>query len=176
MTKNAAAKEILDWILHITFAIIAGILIITYVAQRTVVDGNSMLPTLKDKDQLIIEKLTPRFSHIKGSDIVTIYIPEYLDRNKKYVVKRVIATEGDFVEIRQDGVFVNGQKLDENYILGEETLPVKEDYSSMTVPEGHIYVLGDNRMPNGSFDSRSFGTVGLDRVVGKMLVRVYPFK
>lgn len=165
----------MDWVLHITFAIVLGIFIITFVAQRTVVDGNSMLPTLKDGDQLIIEKLTPRFSGVKTSDIVTIYIPEHLDRNREYIVKRVIATEGDFVEIRDGGVFVNGQKLTEEYTLGEETMSVREEYSSLTVPEEHIYVLGDNRMPNASLDSRSFGPVGLDRVIGTMLIRIYPF-
>jgi signal peptidase I len=175
MKSNPILKEILDWILHIAIAILAGIFIVTFIAQRTIVDGSSMLPTLHDGDQLIVEKITPRLSKLKRGDVVTLYIPELLEEGKEYVVKRIIALEGDTVEIMDGKVFVNGEQLEEEYINGNNTYAVNSEYSHVVVPEGHVYVLGDNRLPNASYDSRSFGPIDLDKITGKMLIRYYPF-
>lgn len=169
-------REVIDWILHISIAILVGIFVVTFVAQRTIVDGNSMLPTLHNGDQLIVEKITPKLGKLKRGDVVTVYIPEMLGEGKEYVVKRIIAMAGDTIEIKDGVVSVNGEELEEHYVNGSQTHSVNLDYSKITVPEGHVYIMGDNRLPNASLDSRSFGPIDIKKITGKVLIRYYPFR
>lgn len=161
--------------MHIGVAVIIGVLIVTFVAQRTIVYGSSMEPTLQDNNQLIIEKITPRFGKLKYGDIVTVYVPEELSEGKDYIIKRVIGVAGDLVEIKDGGVYLNGKKLDEPYINGDYTYEVDPQYSSVKVPEGMVYVLGDNRLRNASKDSRSIGLIDIRKIRGRAFVRLYPF-
>jgi len=160
---------------HIAIALVIGILIVTFVGQRTIVYGVSMEPTLHHGDQLIVEKITTRFGSLHHGDIVTIYVPEYLGEGKDYIIKRVIGVENDTVEIKDGKVYLNDEVLDEDYINGTSTSPVNPEYSSVKVPKGYVYVLGDNRLPGASKDSRSIGLIDLKRVKGKALLRFYPF-
>jgi signal peptidase I len=173
--KNPIAREALDWFLHIGIAVIIGVLIVTFVAQRTIVYGSSMEPTLQDNNQLVIEKITPRFGKLKYGDIVTIYVPEELSEGKDYIIKRVIGVAGDTIEVKDGKVYLNGKKLDEPYMNGNYTYEVDPQYSSIKVPDGMIYVLGDNRLRNASKDSRSIGPVAIGKVRGRAFVRLYPF-
>ncbi|MFZ5989799.1 MAG: signal peptidase I [Bacillota bacterium] len=171
-------KEALDWIAHIAIAIVIGFLIVTYVAQITVVNGSSMEKTLHNSDRLIIEKISPRFGKLNRGDIVTINAPKndpQLSLEKSPIIKRVIGVEGDTVEIRDGKVYVNGEALEEDYINGAATLEVEHRYSKVQVPKGYIYVMGDNRLKNASLDSRKFGLVKLDYVGGKAVLRFFPF-
>jgi signal peptidase I len=168
-------KNILDWVLHIILAVAFGIVIIVYLGRLTVVDGNSMNPTLQNQDVIIIEAITPRFGVIKTGDIVVMKIPELLENRKEYAIKRVIATENQHVEIKGGNVFVDGKMLSESYTNGKETTVENSLYSDMVVPEGCIYILGDNRIPDKSLDSRTFGAVKKDRIIGKSWVRIFPF-
>jgi signal peptidase I len=172
MLKKATPviREILDWALHIVIAVILALLIVQFVAQRTLVDGNSMLPTLQHNNQLIIEKITPRLNKIKPGDIVAVYIES---ENKDYI-KRVIAVGGDDVEIKDGKVYVNNTILQENYINGNNTDVENQEYCKMKVPEGFIYVLGDNRLPKMSNDSRSIGPVAASKVEGRAILRYWP--
>jgi signal peptidase I len=155
--------------------VILGVLIVTFVAQITVVNGSSMENTLHDGDRLIIEKISPRIGNIKRGDIVTIDDPEKLNEFTRPIIKRVIGVEGDHVQISEGKVFVNGEELIEGYINGETTLEVDERYSDVEVEDGCIYVLGDNRLPYMSQDSRTLGTESLKYVTGKALLRFFPF-
>lgn len=168
-------KEIWGWLLHIAVAVALGLAIITFLGRLTVVNGNSMSPTLKNQNVLIIESVTPRFGTIKPGDIVVLRVPELLEGNQKYAIKRVIAKENQHVEIRDGKVFVDGIQLTENYINNEETYAEGSLYADIIVPEGCIYVLGDNRIPEKSRDSRVFGPVKEDRIVGKSWIRIFPF-
>ena len=127
--------------------------------QPSIVSGDSMYPTLHHNDKLILWKLgTP-----DAGDIVVF--DSHNPNNDKYV-KRVIGVAGDHIEIVDSIVSVNGTVLDETYVNHAEPLIHKEDVD-LIVPDGEIYVLGDNR--NHSNDSRSFGTVRLDDVDGKVV-------
>lgn len=134
-----------------------------------------MLPTLNDGDQLIIEKISPKVGKLKQGDIVTVYIPEHLSKGKNYVVKRIIALGEDTVEIEDGKIFVNGIEIKEEYTNGNKTMEVNEKFSKITVPKDCVYILGDNRLPHASLDSRSIGPVLKKRIVGKVLIRYYPF-
>ncbi|NLU53738.1 MAG: signal peptidase I [Clostridiaceae bacterium] len=173
--SNKALKEAVSWLLHIAVAVALGLSIIVFVGRFAIVDGSSMAPTLKNRDVIIIESLTQRFGTIKTGDIVVLKIPELLSGKKEYAIKRVIATEGQHVEIKDGSVFVDGRKLTENYINGRETQAANSLYDNIIVPEGCIYVLGDNRIPGKSHDSRTFGPVSSDRIIGKCLLRIFPF-
>lgn len=96
---------------------------------------------------------------------------------EKAIIKRVIGVEGDRIEIRGGKVYVNGEALDEDYINvdAQGTLEVNVKFSELSVPKGHIYVLGDNRLPGQSKDSRTFGTVEIKDVGGKAIFRFFPF-
>jgi len=118
MKNDTVKKEIIDWLVHFALAIVITLVIINYIGQFTIVKGNSMLPTLKDNNILVIEKLTQRFGQIKQGDIVVVRIPDLLGKGKTYAVKRVIATEGQRIEIKDGKVYVDGEELEENYTSG----------------------------------------------------------
>lgn len=173
--NKSIVKNILDWVLHLGLAAVLAILIIVYLGRLTVVDGSSMMPTLRNQDVLIIESVTQRFGKIQPGDIVVLRIPELLGGNKKHAVKRVIATEGQRIEVKNGKVYVDGVPKDENYINGNETSAENSIYENIIVPKDCVYVMGDNRIPGKSFDSRAFGAIKKDRIVGKCWIRLFPF-
>jgi len=170
----SVAMEILDWVKHIVFAVIVGILFITFIGQRTIVYGMSMSPTLENGDQLIIEKISPKIGGIKRGDIVTIYIHGLLDEGKDYLIKRVIAIEGDTLKIEDGKVYLNGILLDEEYIRGDYTYEERLG-TEINVEKGHVFVMGDNRLKGGSNDSRSLGLFDVSAIRGKAIFRWFPF-
>lgn len=172
-TKNRFLKEVLDWLFHIAVAIAIGVLIVTYVAQVTKVNGESMEGTLYNNDRLIIEKISPRLGRINRGDIVTIDVSDMESFRNSPLIKRVIGIAGDLVEVRDGKVYVNDVLLEEKYISGEITY-ANEKYSRVVVPEGFIYVMGDNRNIGKSNDSRFVGPLELKRVGGKAVLRFLP--
>lgn len=169
----------MDWTVHIAIAVVIGLLIVNFVIQRTIVDGPSMEPTLQDKDNLWVEKISPKLGSFKVGSIVTIDVPEEIrslyNREKNPIIKRVIALSGDTVEIKDGKVYVNGVAKVENYITGNSTEPTgKPEFSKLTVPQGSIYVLGDNR--GNSTDSRIIGPIQKKWVIGKVFIRLFPLK
>lgn len=173
MKNDVLKKELIDWLVPFALAIVITLVVVNYVGQFTLVRGNSMLPTLKNNDVLIIEKLTQRFGHIKPGDIIVVKIPDILGNGKTYAVKRVIAVEGQSVEIKNGKVFVDGKELQEPYTTGDETFATGE-FSNMVVPENCIYVLGDNRLPGASKDSRTFGPIDISKITGRVIFRIFP--
>lgn len=177
--KNPQLREVLDWTFHIAIAVIIGLVIVNFVVQRTIVDGESMMPTLQNGDNLWVEKISPKLGSFNYGSIVTISVPEEIrnqyNREKNPIIKRIIALEGDTVEIKDGKVFVNGKAKEENYITGNYTsVTGSEEFSKLTVPKGHIYVLGDNR--GNSTDSRIIGPIGKSWVIGRSVLRLLPLK
>lgn len=137
-----------------------------------------MEPTLQNADNLWVEKISPKLNSFKVGSIVTVNVPEEIrsqyNLEKNPIIKRVIALPGDTVEIKDGKVYVNGKAKEEKYLKGAVTEPVgKPEFSKLTVPKGYIYVLGDNR--GNSADSRIIGPVKKKWVVGKVMVRLFPF-
>ncbi|MCM8710606.1 signal peptidase I [Clostridium sp. SYSU_GA19001] len=162
-------KEIVELVKSIVIAIIAAILIITFVFETVSVDGQSMFPTLDHKDRLIVEKVSYYFRKPEVGDIVVFKYPA--DTREKFI-KRVIAVSGDKVKIEDNKLYVNGIEKNEPY-LNEKI--INGYYPETTVPKNTIFVLGDNR--NNSKDSRfpDVGFINLKLVVGKASIRIYPF-
>ena len=168
-------QEILEWILYLVVSVVLALLIVNYLGRFTVVDGNSMQPTLQNRNVVIVESLSLRMSGLENGDIVVMKIPEMLGGSRTYAIKRIIAMEGQQVRIADGKVHVDGIPLSEPYTSDIPTLADGSPYQEMVVPAGCLYVLGDNRNPDKSRDSRIFGVVSAERVIGKAFVRLFPF-
>lgn len=173
--KKSIIKEIIDWILHVVAALFIGLFIITFVGQLSIVNKTSMKPTLNNGDLLIVDKITPRFFSLKRGDIVTVQNAHPLLVNET-LIKRLIALEGDTIEFIDGKVFLNGEELTEPYINGSVTVPPQNGVTQIVIPKNMAYVLGDNRGPGGSLDSREFGPVPISNINSKAWVKIYPFK
>ena len=169
-------KSVFDFVEMFAVAACAILLIFTFIARLTVVDGTSMDYTLAHGERLLISDMlyTP-----ECGDVVVIQSAELPgDLSGKAIVKRVIATEGQRVVIKADGVYVynpddSGGKLDESSgALGYTVIPCTYAQQEFTVGEGEIFVMGDNRPV--SLDSRAFGCVDARAVIGKVYLRVSP--
>ena len=139
----------------------------TFIVELYVVDGPSMRPTLESAERLVVNKFIYRFRAPEKGEVLVFQYPRDPSRD---FIKRVIATPGDTIEIREGRVLVNDQILVEDYIL-EKT---RSEYPKMTVPEGRIFVMGDNR--NNSEDSRfaDVGFVPYDLIKGKAVMVFWP--
>lgn len=163
-------REVLETIVP---AVLIALLINLFMAQATRVHGQSMEPNLHTDQRLVVEKLSYNrflrqhfgFEGPEHGDVVVIRLPT---QGNELLIKRVIGLPGDVVEIHDGQVFVNGQSLNEPYLLTETS----GSYGPTTVPPLNIFVLGDNR--NFSNDSRSFGTVPLKNVVGRAWFSYWP--
>lgn len=158
-------NEMWEWIKSIIIAVIIALLIRGYVVETFLVDGLSMMPTLENYERLIVNKFVYRFKEPEHGDIIVFKYSE--DRD---FIKRVIATGGDTVRVNGGRVYLNGVPLEEDYI---NEYPYG-DYGPSVVPEGHYFVLGDNR--NNSWDSRetSVGFVSIERIKGKAFLVYWP--
>lgn len=160
-------KKLLDWILTLVLALLISLGARTYVAEARWIPSTSMLPTLEIGDRLLIEKVSYKINGISRGDIVVFHAPP-ASRMEEVMIKRVIGLPGDTVSIKKGIVYINGTPLEEPYELEKP----REDFKPFKVPERSFFVLGDNR--NNSFDSRFWGVVPEDLVIGKALARFYP--
>ena len=156
-----------DWLFSIIIAVVLALGIRTFLVEPYMVSGPSMRPTLQNQERLIVTQLVYYLREPQRGEIIVFKYPSDTRRD---FIKRVIATPGDTVEIKDGRVFVNDQLLNEDYIL-EKT---KSDYPKSTVPKGTIFVMGDNR--NNSEDSRfaDVGFVPFDLIKGKAMVVFWP--
>jgi signal peptidase I len=148
-------------------AIVIAVLINLFLAQATRVYGSSMEPNLHTDQRLVVEKVSYHLHSPRRGDVVVIRMPE---RGPELLIKRVIALAGETIEVRDGVVHIDGQPLDEDYLVRKTT----GTYGPTTVPGGHVFVMGDNR--GASNDSRIFGPVTLDRVVGRAWVSYWPIE
>ena len=168
--KNVV-KEIFSTILYILVVLLGTYLLITFVGQRTSVSGSSMEPTLSNNDQLILDKISYRFSEPQRFDII-VFPFQYAENT--FYVKRIIGLPGETVQIDLQGnIYINGQILNEDY--GKETINFAGlAVEPITLGDDEYFVMGDNR--NNSSDSRdpSVGNIRRSNIIGKAWVRIWP--
>lgn len=167
LSKTTLGEEIKDWLVSILIAVILAFFIRYFIVELYMVEGPSMRPTLQNGERLVVNKFIYRFEKPQRGEVIVFKYPRDPSRD---FIKRVIAVAGDTIEIKDGRVFVNGQLQNEGYIL-ERT---RGSYPLSTVPEGHIFVMGDNR--NNSEDSRfkDVGFVSLELVKGKAMMVFWP--
>ena len=153
-----------QWIRDIGLAMLIVLAITTFI-KPTIVHGTSMNPTLQDGDYLLISKQAYTFKEPERGQIIIFPVGE---ENKLYI-KRVIGLPGDVITIDNGVVYVNGEVNNQDYTLDGYT---NGDIEAMVVPDGEIFVLGDNRL--NSIDSREIGTQKIDDVKGVAFVRLWP--
>ncbi len=164
-----------------------------FVAEARYIPSGSMLPTLQINDRLIIDKVGYRLNDPERGDIVVFMPPDALqDQIQDALIKRVVGLPGDTVEIRNGQVYVNNELLQENYVASNrnpaepitpssehqqteiEVCPPNQRFleQAVTVPADSYLVMGDNR--NSSYDSRCWGVVPRDRIIGRAVIRFWP--
>jgi signal peptidase I len=157
-----AMREVASTVLP---AVFIALFVNVFVAQASVIDGPSMQPNLYYDQWVIVERATYRFVHgPRRGDVVTFSVPD----EEGVLIKRVVALPGETVEVRSGQVFVDGQPLEEHWT----TRLGGPDYPPTVVPPLHIFVLGDNRPI--SRDSRYFGPVPVDEIVGRACLVCWP--
>ncbi|WP_028264293.1 signal peptidase I [Atopobium fossor] len=158
-------------------ALVLSLCIRSFVADVFVVPTGSMLQTIQLGDRLVGEKISYRFTDPKAGDIVTFTSPE---DDKTILVKRIIATSGQTVDLQDGKVVVDGKALDEPYTAGKLSYPLDQNILDgglsypYTVPQGYVWVMGDNR--TNSLDSRYFGAVPVDNITSHCLFIYWPFE
>ncbi len=169
-TEVNVHKELYEWMQCVVIALIFCVLIFVFVARVIDVVGSSMVPTLENGDKIIITRLAGDY---EVGDIVVLRKDTF---RQEPIVKRIIAEEGQTVEFDfiTGAVYVDGVELDEPYI-NELTYDPEDITGPVTVPEGCVFVLGDNR--NNSTDSRraTIGCVDERYIMGKVIFRILPF-
>ena len=170
---NDTLKEILKTSIYFLVLLLAALFIVTFIGQRTIVDGQSMENTLFHKDNLIVDKITYRFKDPQRFDVIVF---PYDKGSRNYFIKRIIGLPGETVYIDEDGdIFINYVHLIENY--GKEVIKDGGIASKpIVLGEDEYFVLGDNR--NDSFDSRYYevGNIKRKEIIGRAWLRIYPFK
>lgn len=168
--EKSILRELGSWLLYLLFVVVFSFIIITYVGQRTRVDGQSMETTLHNNDNLIVDKISYRFRDPKRFEIIVF---PYQYRENTYYIKRIIGLPGETVQVIDGCVYIDGQQLDEHY--GNEPMEspgIAED--PILLGEDEYFVLGDNR--NHSSDSRdaSVGVLKRENLLGRAWIRIWP--
>lgn len=160
-------SEGLSFFITILIAVVIALFIRNFIFNIAVVNGQSMEPTLHEKDKLLCLSYR-RFTDVKPGEVVVISPP---NDNRKFI-KRVIATGGDTIEFKEGRVFVNGKELDETYTSSDITY---SDAEKFVLKENEYFVMGDNRLPGKSEDSRFFGPIDKKRINSVATFRILPF-
>lgn len=164
-------KEILSWLKYILIALVISFLLITFVIQKTKVNGMSMYSTLNDGDSMFVDKISYRFSDPKRFDIIVFPHP---DKSRDInLIKRIIGLPGETVQIKDGEIYINNKKIKDPHRYGENINPGRAN-SKIKLGDDEYFVLGDNR--ENSSDSRfeNVGNIKFDTIIGKAFVRVSP--
>ena len=169
----------LEWLAVLAVALILAVTVRTFVAQMFYIPSGSMLPTLQVGDRIVVDKLSYRLHGVHRGDIVVFARPPLESATYADLVKRIIGLPGDTISSIDGRVYLDGAPLDEPWLPNPHPVsspsPLPDAFSlshPYTVPAGEYYVMGDNR--TNSEDSRYFGPIPAQLIVGKMAFKVWP--
>ena len=180
--KHNGARTVLEWVGLIVAALLIAFLIKTFLFQAFYIPSESMVPTLKKNDRVLVNKLSYKLHDVHRGDIVVFKAPKNpdgtpVDPTVNDLVKRVIGLPGERVDERDGQITINGKVLNEPYLPAG----TRSDCASFTpdcftkfgvVPKDEYWVMGDNRA--ASKDSRSFGFIKKSNIVGRVFIRIWP--
>lgn len=162
--RRASNGEFLVWILVM---LVLAFSIRTFIGEPILVDGDSMYPSLLDRERIIVQKLSYYVGEPQRGDVI---VCKYPGRTSNFV-KRIIGLPGDVIEVRENRVFINGEALNESAYWRDIM------YDSMgphTVKAGHVFVMGDNRNYSGDSRDRSVGDIAYEKIVGRAVCVMWP--
>jgi signal peptidase I len=190
--RRSRVRSLVEWVLVIAGALVVALLIKTFLIQAFFIPSASMVPTLHVDDRVLVNKLSYKLHDVNRGDIVVFERPEHDNPSSrtsngngvveeddvKDLIKRVIGLPGDEVVIKENAVWINGDRLEESYLPTGTTTTNRGDYQDCTdqdpceIPAGMVWVMGDNR--GASQDSRYFGPIDEDAIVGRAFLRIWP--
>lgn len=173
-TFNKVLKIILDLLQLVLIGAVVAFIVFFFIGQPLKVSGDSMIPTFKDGEQLIAEKLSIKSNGVQRGDIVIFKHPE---NPEIFIIKRIIGMPNESIKIENGDVFVNGSTLEEPYLLPNtktESFGKLQDGVELAIPDGEYILLGDNR--GNSSDSRAWGTLKEEFIIGKSYLVYFPFQ
>ncbi|NBO67748.1 MAG: signal peptidase I [Actinobacteria bacterium] len=179
--RSMAARQLVEWVVVVAVALVVAMLIRLFLLQQFYISGPSMETTMFTDNRVLVNKLAYRIGDVNRGDIVVFdrVTMNGTDVEHDDLIKRVIALEGEQIEIRKCVVYIDGKALSEPYLPSRDTNQPDlsnrcgtVDMEMQTVEEGSIFLMGDNRPQ--SFDSRMFGAIKKDLVIGRAFVLIWP--
>lgn len=170
--KKKIYSTVLEVLLYVAVIVLCVAVVPRYVVQRTIVDGDSMMDTMIDRDNLLVEKISYHLNDPKRFDVIVFY-PFGRDE-EDYYIKRVIGLPGETVQIIGRHIYIDGKELEENY--GKDPI----DYAGIveepqTLGDDEFFVLGDNREVSQDSRYEEVGFVKRENIEGRAFLRIYPF-
>ncbi len=174
-------RTLVEWLLVAVCALAMALLIRMFLVQAYYIPSSSMEDTLREDDRVLVNKLSYRFGDIQRGDVIVFSKPDRAPGEINDFIKRVIALPGETVAFSNGQVLIDGEPYNEPYVDLTRTFvngrlmdcanePASADYC--LVPEGTVFVMGDNR--EGSTDSRTFGPIEIDAIVGRAFIKLWP--
>jgi signal peptidase I len=167
--RQRSRKQTIEWVLLIGGALVIALVVKAFLFQSFYIPSESMVPTLKKNDRVLVNKLSYKLHSVRRGDIIVFTKPPNEPSDIKDLVKRVIGLPNETVEGRGRHIYVNGKALEESY-LPKGTQP--GTFSERKIPSNSVWVMGDNR--GDSADSRVFGPIVKKSIVGRVFIRLWP--
>ena len=178
---SGARRFLRQWGPLVMGTLLIGLLLRSFVVQSYEIPSESMLPTLEDGNRVVVNHLSYQLGEVERGQVVVFDRPPSLD-GENDLIKRIIGLPGETIRLVDTNVYIEGLRVIEPYLLVSESTRSKgpipgcaqplADANQCVIPEGHVFVMGDNR--RGSADSREFGPVGIDTIVGRAVGIVWP--
>jgi len=168
--EQHSVRNLVEWVGIVVGALVVALVVKTFLIQAFFIPSLSMYPTLDKGDRVLVNKLSYKVHDVHRGDLVVFERPPGQPASTiKDLIKRVVGLPGDQIEARSGVVYINGHRLSEPYLVDGVTT---DNLPLMTVPKGDVFVMGDNR--GDSADSRVFGPIDEDSIVGRAFIRVWP--
>lgn len=173
-------RSVVEWVGVIACGVVVALVAQMFLVQAFYIPSESMVPTLNEQDRVLVNKLAYKAHDVHRGDVIVFDRPEGAangDDDIKDLIKRVIAIGGDTIECHESNVYVNGERVSEAYVA-EGASPCGGvntcDLRRQEIPDDSVFVMGDNR--DNSSDSRCFGPIAEDTIVGRAVVKLLPLR
>jgi signal peptidase I len=165
-----SVRNLVEWVGIVVGALVVALVVKTFLIQAFFIPSLSMYPTLDKGDRVLVNKLSYKLHDVHRGDLVVFERPPGQPASTiKDLIKRVVGLPGESIEARAGVVYIDGKRISEPYLVDGVTT---DNLPRQTVPKGEIFVMGDNR--DDSADSRVFGAIDEDSIVGRAFLRVWP--
>ncbi len=167
--EASLVRSLFEWVMVLVGAIVVAMLLRAFLFQAFKIPSESMESTLLVQDRVMVNRVSYHLHDVNRGDVVVFTAPPGIPVGEAHLIKRVIGLAGETIEGRDNAVYVNGQRVAEPYLDPADTIL---DFPPIAIPEGTVFVMGDNRDDSG--DSRIFGPIETDTIVGRAFIIYWP--